>query len=79
MSPIATQSSARKAELQKKNLDLENQRIQSQISQIEQQIVQKDIERQQNAGQIAALEARINTIPNVKVALEGINGQLSVG
>ena len=49
--------------------------IQSQISQIEQQIAQKDVERQQNAGQIAVLEARINTIPNVKVALEGVNAR----
>ena len=35
----------------------------------------KDEELRQNAGQIAALEAKINTIPNVKVALEGINNQ----
>lgn len=72
---VATQSSSRKAELQKRSLELENDRIQSQIGQIEQQIVNKDIERQQNAGQIVALEARINTIPNVKVALEGITAQ----
>lgn len=72
----ASQSSSRKAELQKKSLDLENQRIQSQIGQIELQLQQKDVERQQNAGQIAALEARINTIPSVKVALEGVTAQL---
>jgi len=71
----ATQTSSRKAELQKKSLELENERIQSQIGQIEQQIATKDIERQQNTGQITALEARINTIPNVKVALEGITAQ----
>ena len=71
----ATQASSRKAELQKKNLELENQRIQSQISQIEQQLVQKDVERQQNAGQITVLENRINAIPNVKVALEGLNAR----
>lgn len=70
---VATQSSSRKAELQKKNLEIETQRIQGQIAQMDQQLVQKDLERQQNAGQIVALEARINTIPNVKVALEGIN------
>ncbi len=68
----ATQSSGRKAELQKKNLELENQRVQAQIGQIEQQLVLKDGERQQNAGQIAALEARISTVPTVRVALEGI-------
>src|SRR5205807_4359111 len=73
----ATQASSRKAELQRKNLDLENQRIQSQIGQIEVQLRQKDAEREQNAGQIAALEARINSVPNVKVALEGVTAQLS--
>ncbi len=71
----ATAATGRKAELQKKNLELENQRVQSQIGQIEQQITAKDLERQQNAGQIAALESRINTIPNVKVALESVTAQ----
>src|ERR1043166_2166135 len=71
----ATQTSSRKAELQKKSLELENDRIQAQIGQIEQQLASKDVERQQNSGQITALEARINTIPNVKVALEGVTAQ----
>lgn len=72
---VATLSSGRKAELQKKNLELENQRIQAQIGQIEQQLAAKDVERQQNSMQIAALETRINTIPNVKVALESVTAQ----
>ncbi len=72
---VATQATGRKAELQKKNLELENQRIQSQIGQIEQQLTMKDVERQQNSGQIAMLESRINSIPNVKVALEGVTAQ----
>lgn len=72
---VASQASTRKAELQKKNLELENQRIQSQMGQLDQQLAQKDIERQQNAGQIAVLESRINSIPNVKVALEGVNAR----
>ncbi len=71
----ATRSSSRKAELQKKSLELENQRIQGQIGQIEQQMAAKDNEIKQNAAQIAALETRINQIPNVKVALEGITAQ----
>jgi len=71
----ATQATGRKAELQKKSLELENQRIQAQISQIETQLSGKDVERDQNSQQIAGLEARINTIPNVKVALEGITAQ----
>ena len=72
---VATQTSSRKAELQKKSLELENDRLQSQISQIDQQLAGKDIERQQNNGQISALEQRINTIPNVKVALESVTAQ----
>jgi polysaccharide chain length determinant protein (PEP-CTERM system associated) len=72
---VATQSSSRKAELQRKNLELDNERIQSQIGQIEKQLAQKDVERQQNAGQIVSLESRINTIPSVKVALEGVNAR----
>lgn len=72
---VATQSSGRKAELQKRNLELENQRLQAQIGQIETQLGGKDVERQQNSLQIAALEARINTIPNVKVALESVTAQ----
>jgi polysaccharide chain length determinant protein (PEP-CTERM system associated) len=71
----ASQASGRKAELQKKSLELENQRIQAQIGQIEQQMQAKEADIRQNAVQVAALEARINTIPNVKVALEGITAQ----
>ncbi len=73
---VATQSSSRKAELQKKNLELENQRLQAQIGQIEQQLSTKDLERQQNTMQITALEARINAVPQVKVALESVTAQL---
>lgn len=71
----ATAASTRKAELQKQNLLIEKQKIESQIAQIEKQLQYKDQELQQNASQIAALEAKINTIPNVKVALESINTQ----
>lgn len=66
---------SRKGELQKQNLIIEKQKYESQITQIEQQLVYKDQEIQQNNVQIAALEAKINTIPNVKVALESINTQ----
>lgn len=70
-----TASSGRKAELQKKTLELENQRIQAEIGQIEKQLAGKDGEIRQNAAEVAALEARINAVPGVKVALEGITGQ----
>lgn len=73
---VATQSSSRKAEMQKKNIELENQRLQAQIGQIESQLLAKDSERQQNAMQIAGLESRINAIPQVKVALESVTAQL---
>jgi polysaccharide biosynthesis transport protein len=71
----ATVSSTRKVDLQKKNLEIEKQRAESQITQIEQQMQFKDEELRQNLVQIAGLEAKINTIPNVKVALEGITNQ----
>jgi len=69
------QSSSRKTELQKKNLEIERQRAESQVAQIDGQMQFKDEELRQNAGQISILEEKINTIPNVKVALEGINNQ----
>jgi hypothetical protein len=62
----------RKSELQKKSLENDNERLQSEIRQIEQQLSQKDYERSQNAAQIASLETRISTVPSVRVALEGI-------
>ena len=71
----AGQSSSRKAELQKQNLEIEKQKAESQITQIDQQMQAKDEQLRQNTTFIAALEAKINTIPSVKVALEGINNQ----
>lgn len=71
----ATQSSSRKADLQKKNLEIEKQKVESQIGQIDQQLLMKDEEMRQNSVQIMALSSKINTIPNVKVALEGVNNQ----
>ncbi len=71
----ATVATTRKADLQKQNLIIEKQKLESQITQTEQQLSFKDQEIQQNAGQIAILESKINSIPNVKVALEGINTQ----
>lgn len=72
---VATQSSSRKAEITKKSLELDNQRIQAQILNIDQRLQWKDEEMRQNAGQISMLEAKINTIPNVKVQLESIDNQ----
>ncbi len=72
---VATQSSKSRGEMQKKNLELDNERIQAQIGSIEKQLAQKDAERQRNTAEMSSLEAKINTIPNVKVALEGINAR----
>lgn len=71
----ATQASSRKTELQKKQIEIDKQKAQDQIAQIDQQLQIKDVELQQNAGQIAALEAKINAIPNVKVQLESVNNE----
>ena len=71
----ASVASSRKAELQKQNLEIEKQKTEGQIAQTDQQIQFKDEELKQNAAQISVLEGKINTIPNVKVALESINNQ----
>lgn len=71
----ASQAGSRRAELQKQNLLIERQKAESEIAQVEQQMQYKDQEIQQNAGQIAILESKINSIPNVKVALESVNTQ----
>jgi uncharacterized protein involved in exopolysaccharide biosynthesis len=71
----ATEVSARRADLQKKNLEIEKQKIESQIGQIDQQLLLEDERMRQNSVQIAQLESKINTIPNVKVALEGVENQ----
>ena len=71
----ANQKSSQKADFQKKNLEVERQKAESEITQIDAQMQSKASELQQNAGQISLLEAKINQIPNVKVALEGINNQ----
>lgn len=71
----ATKTSNRKAELQKKNLEIEKQKIEGQIKQIEEQLKMKDSELIQTAKQIETVEAKINTIPSVKLALETLNNQ----
>ncbi len=65
----------RKAELQKQTLLIERQKAENQIAGIDQQLKYKDEELAQNAGQISVLESKINMIPNVSVALQGINTQ----
>lgn len=74
----ANQAGSRKAELQKKSLEIDRDKAEGQITQIEDQLRQKDSELSQNAGQISILESKINSIPNVKVALEGVTNQLEL-
>ena len=66
---------ARKTELQRKSLDIEKQRIESQLIRNERDINQKDIEIGQTGAEIGGMESRINTIPGVRVALEGVNNR----
>lgn len=70
-----SKSSDRKAEMQKRSFEIERQKIEGQMNNIETQISLKNQQLQQNSIQISALEAKINTIPNVKVALEGVETQ----
>ncbi len=71
----ASKTSKNKTELQRKSLELENERIQAQIGQIEKQLGAKDGDLRVNAGEVAALESRINAVPGVKVALESVTAQ----
>jgi capsular polysaccharide biosynthesis protein len=54
---------------------LKDKKPRAKIGQIDQQLLMRDEEMRQNSMQIAALESKINTIPNVKVALEGVNNE----
>ena len=72
---LASQGLARKTEVQKKSLEIEKNRAESAIGQVDLQLSKKDTELQQNSAQIAELESKLNQIPNVRVALEGVNNQ----
>ena len=68
-------AAARKAEIQKRSLEIERDKAESQLNLIATQLTNKDVELQQNYVQIGLLESKINTIPNVKVELEGISNE----
>jgi polysaccharide biosynthesis transport protein len=72
---LASQGLARKTEVQKKSLQIEKEKSDSSIGQIDQQLRGKDEELQRNSVLIADLETKLNAIPNVRVALEGISNQ----
>jgi polysaccharide chain length determinant protein (PEP-CTERM system associated) len=71
----AKKSSNRKAEMQKQSFVIEREKTEGQIKNIDAQVTQKRAAVQANEIQIGTLEAKINTIPSVKVALESINNQ----
>jgi len=71
----ASQSLSRKAELQRRSLGIERDKAESQITQIDRQIELKNGELGRNAAEVNAIESKINTIPNVKVQLAGIDNQ----
>lgn len=63
----------RKYEMQKQSLEIEKKQKESQIAQTEQQMINKDEDLRRNAAQIQEIEAKLNQIPSVAVALESIN------
>jgi len=71
----ATVAGSRRAELQKQNLEIERQKAEGEIAQIDQQMVSKEQELKQNAAQISVIDEKINASPNVKVALDSVNTQ----
>ncbi len=71
----ASEASVTKAQRQKQLLDIEKRKAESQITQIESEMRSKDQETGQNSVQISNLEAKINLIPGVKVALESIDNR----
>ncbi|MCU0238109.1 MAG: hypothetical protein MUC29_01595 [Pyrinomonadaceae bacterium] len=64
-----------KVERDTQSIELERQRLEGQIKLSDQQVLAKDAELSRIAVEIRNLEAKLNMIPNVKVALEGINAQ----
>ena len=71
----ASTSSTKTATRRKEELMIAKSKKQSQIAQIDTQIQMKNGEWKQNTVQISVLEAKINTIPNVKILLESVERQ----
>ena len=71
----AKKSSDRKAEMQKQSFVIEREKTEGQIGSIDRQIELKKGAMASNDVDIRTLEAKINTIPSVAVALESINNQ----
>jgi uncharacterized protein involved in exopolysaccharide biosynthesis len=68
----ASEKGKDRSDLDRKSIAIEKERLESQIKLVEQQMSFADNDLSQNKQQIAVLEAKINTIPDVKVALEGV-------
>ncbi len=71
----AVNKGSRQTEIQKQGFVAENKRLQDNLARDEQQIAAKEQEIVIVSGQTNEINSKINQIPNVKVALEGINNQ----
>lgn len=69
----ASEATVIKAQRQKQVLQLEKQKAESQITQIENEMRAKDQETTQNSVLITNLESKLDMIPGVKVALTSID------
>ena len=71
----AVNKGSRQTEIQKQGFIAENKRLQDNLARDEQQIQLKEQEIIAVTNETNTINAKINQIPNVKVALEGVNNQ----
>ncbi|MDQ2745722.1 MAG: Wzz/FepE/Etk N-terminal domain-containing protein [Acidobacteriota bacterium] len=71
----AVNRGSRQTEIQKQGFVAENKRLQDNLARDEQQISSKEQEIAAVSGETNDINSKINQIPNVKVALDGVNNQ----
>ena len=71
----AVNKGSRQTEIQKQGFVAENKRLQDNLLRDEQQILLKEQEITAVTNETSEINAKINQVPNVKVALEGIDNQ----
>jgi polysaccharide biosynthesis transport protein len=62
-------------EKQVASLEIQKKSYENQLTVFDQQMAMKDEESRQNAGNISQIEAKLNQVPGVRIALEGINNR----
>ncbi len=62
-------------EKQKANYEIQKRSFENQITGFDQQMAMKDQELRENAASIVQIESKMNQIPGVRIALEGINNR----